>query len=68
MWHVFFHNARDDLAEAHTAGRERLYLRHFYDRHAVDPEAIGPADLDRYTALCGSGTPDRHQLLPDFAV
>ena len=31
-----------------TAGRERLYLRRFYDRHAFNPEAIGPADLDRY--------------------
>ena len=49
MWHFFFHNAGDDLAEALTAGRERLYLRHFYDRHAFDPEAIGAADLDRYT-------------------
>ena len=48
MWHFFFHNAGDDLAEALTAGRERLYLRHFYDRHAFDPGAIGPADLDRY--------------------
>ena len=48
MWHFFFHNAGDGLAEALTAGRERLYLRHFYDRHAFDPEAIGPADLDRY--------------------
>ena len=49
MWHFFFHNAGDGLAEALTTGRERLYLRHFYDRHAFDPEAIGPADLDRYT-------------------
>ena len=46
---LLFHNASDDLAEALTAGRERLYLRHFYDRHAFDPAAIGPADLDRYT-------------------
>ncbi|HEY0521308.1 MAG TPA: alpha/beta hydrolase, partial [Ilumatobacteraceae bacterium] len=49
MWHFYFHNAGDGLAEALTAGRERLYLRHFYDRHAFDPEAIGPEDLDRYT-------------------
>jgi len=49
MWHFFFHNASDGLAEALTAGRERLYLRHFYDRHAFDPEAISPADVDRYT-------------------
>ena len=56
MWHFFFHNAGDGLPEALTAGRERLYLRHFYDRHAFDPEAIGPADLDRYTdAFATSG-------------
>lgn len=48
MWHFFFHNAQDNLAEALTAGRERLYLQHFYDRLAFDPAAIGPADLDTY--------------------
>ncbi|RWY83952.1 alpha/beta hydrolase [Rhizobium leguminosarum] len=46
MWHFFFHNAGDGLAEMLTAGRERLDLRHFYDRHAFNPEAIGPAELD----------------------
>ena len=50
MWHFFFHNAGDNLAEALTAGRERLYLRHFFDRLAYDPAAIGPADLDHYEA------------------
>lgn len=29
MWHFFFHNAGDGLAEMLTAGRERLYLHHF---------------------------------------
>ena len=48
LWHFFFHNAQDSLAEALTAGRERLYLRHFYDRLAFNQDAIGPADLDRY--------------------
>ena len=48
MWHFFFHNAGDGLAEALTAGRERLYLRHFFDRLSFDPEAIGPRDLDHY--------------------
>ncbi|WP_313903789.1 alpha/beta hydrolase [Rhizobium leguminosarum] len=62
MWHFFFHNAGDGLAEMLTAGRERLYLRHFYDRHAFNPEAIGPADLDSYAddspppGLCGPGS------------
>ena len=50
LWHFFFHNAQDSLAEALTAGRERLYLRHFYDRLAFNQDAIGPADLDRYAA------------------
>ena len=50
MWHFFFHNAGDNLSEALTAGRERLYLQHFFDRLAFDPAAIGPADLDHYEA------------------
>ena len=50
LWHFFFHNAQDSLAEALTAGRERLYLRHFYDRLAFNQDAIGPADLGRYAA------------------
>ncbi len=47
-WHFYFHNAGDNLAESLTAGRERLYLQHFYQRLAFDPDAIPPADLDRY--------------------
>ena len=50
LWHFFFHNAPDNLAEALTAGRERLYIRQFYDSFAFDPEAIGRDDLDRYAA------------------
>lgn len=49
MWHFFFHNAQNNLAESLTAGRERLYLQHFYERLAFNPEAIGLEDLDRYT-------------------
>lgn len=47
-WHFYFHNAPNNLAESLTAGRERLYLKAFYDNLAFDPGAIGPADLDRY--------------------
>ncbi len=47
-WHFYFHNAGDNLAELLTVGRERLYLKHFYQRLAFDADAIGPADLDRY--------------------
>ena len=48
MWHFHFHNAQNDLAESLTAGRERLYLQHFYDRLAFDSDAIGPNDLEIY--------------------
>ena len=47
-WHFYFHNADNNLAESLTAGRERLYLQHFYTRLAFNPDAISPADLDEY--------------------
>ena len=48
MWHFFFHTAQDNLAELLTAGRERQYLKSFYDRLCFDHEAIGVRDLDVY--------------------
>ena len=50
MWHFFFHNAQNNLAESLTAGRERLYLQHFYERLAFDQAAITSADLDLYAS------------------
>ncbi len=50
MWHFFFHNAQNSLAESLTAGRERLYLQHFYQRLAFDQDAITEADLDLYAS------------------
>ncbi len=50
MWHFFFHNAQNNLAESLTAGRERLYLQHFYERLAFDQDAITEADLDLYAS------------------
>ena len=50
LWHFFFHNAENNLAELLTAGRERPYLQHFYERLAFDQGAIGPADLDVYAS------------------
>lgn len=50
MWHFFFHNAQNSLAESLTAGRERLYLQHFYERLAFDQDAITTADLDLYAS------------------
>ncbi len=50
MWHFFFHNAQNSLAESLTAGRERLYLQHFYERLAFNQDAITKADLDLYAS------------------
>ncbi len=50
MWHFFFHNAENDLAELLTHGRERQYIQHFFERLAFDQGAIGPADLDVYAS------------------
>lgn len=49
-WHFFFHNAQNNLAESLTAGRERLYLQHFYERLAFNQNAITVADLDLYAS------------------
>jgi len=43
-WHFSFHNVLD-LPEQLVAGRERLYLQYFYDRHAARPTAV---DTDTY--------------------
>ncbi len=50
MWHFFFHNAQNNLAESLTSGRERMYLQHFYERLAFDQDAITEADLDLYAS------------------
>ncbi len=47
VWHFTFHNV-PDLPELLVAGKEKTYLKHFYDRLAQNPSAIGPADLDVY--------------------
>ena len=49
-WHFFFHNAGNNLAELLTQGRERQYLKHFYDRLAFNQDAIGREDLNLYAA------------------
>lgn len=46
-WHHQFH-ITPDLPEALVQGRERLYLRWFYQTFAFFPGAIGEADLDEY--------------------
>lgn len=46
-WHHQFH-ITPDLPEALTEGRERVYLRWFYQTFAYRPDAIGEADLDEF--------------------
>ncbi|KAL9120308.1 MAG: hypothetical protein Q9187_003137 [Circinaria calcarea] len=48
MWHFTFH-AQTDLPEALVAGRERIYLQHFFTCEAVNPTAISTEDLEHYT-------------------
>ncbi|OMP81730.1 Soluble epoxide hydrolase [Diplodia seriata] len=49
QFHFIFHRVAD-LPEALVAGRERLYLRHFFDKISFNARAITGDDLDRYVA------------------
>ena len=46
--HFFFHNARNNMAETLTAGRERVYLEDFFDRIAFNMGAFPPEVIDTY--------------------
>jgi Predicted hydrolases or acyltransferases (alpha/beta hydrolase superfamily) len=46
--HFFFHNARNNMAETLTAGRERVYLQDFFDRIAHNIGAFPPEVIDMY--------------------
>jgi pimeloyl-ACP methyl ester carboxylesterase len=48
--HFFWHNARNNMAETLTAGRERVYIQDFFDRIAFNLGAFGPEVIDRYTS------------------
>lgn len=48
-WHFFFHQALD-VPEQLTAGRERTYLKLFYDGATFNPEAITLEDLSVYAS------------------
>lgn len=50
LWHFDF-QAVPDLPEFLVAGREKQYLKHFYDRLAQNPAAFTEADLDFYATL-----------------
>lgn len=46
-WHHQFHMT-PDLPEALVQGRERIYLRWFYQTFSYRPDAIGEEDLDEF--------------------
>ncbi|HZO35273.1 MAG TPA: alpha/beta hydrolase [Solirubrobacteraceae bacterium] len=48
-WHFAFHNVAA-LPEALVAGRERLYLEHFFTTFSAEGWTIADEDLDRYAA------------------
>jgi pimeloyl-ACP methyl ester carboxylesterase len=48
LWHMGFQSV-PDLPELLIAGKERPYLRWFFEHFAYDPSAITAADLDVYT-------------------
>lgn len=47
VWHFTFH-WQIDLPELLVQGKERIYLKHFYDRLSCNPTAITKEDLDVY--------------------
>ncbi|KAI5449611.1 hypothetical protein NCC49_004541 [Naganishia albida] len=48
VFHFFFHNAPGQWAEKLTEGKERLYIKSFYDRLANDPSFMTTEDLNEY--------------------
>lgn len=46
--HFFFHNARNNVAETLTAGRERVYIQDFFDRYAFNIGAFPSEVIDVY--------------------
>ncbi len=52
LWHMGFQSV-PDLPELLIAGKERPYLRWFFEHFAYDPAAITAADLDVYVDAIG---------------
>ena len=50
VWHFSFFAAENRLAETLVTGRERIFLEHFIQVHAVNKAAFPPALLDLYAA------------------
>jgi len=49
LWHMGFQSV-PDVPEMLITGKERAYLRWFFEHFAYDPSAIGAGDLDEYVA------------------
>lgn len=47
LWHFYFHKA-PNVPEMLTFGRERAYIKRFYEDFAYNPDAIGMDDVERY--------------------
>lgn len=47
LWHFDFH-AVPDISVQLVQGKERIYIKHFYDKLAQNPEVFTVADLDFY--------------------
>lgn len=47
VWHFKFHQQLD-LPELLTQGREKQYIKHFYDRLCFNPAGIKPVDVEHY--------------------
>lgn len=50
QFHFIFHSV-PDLPEALIAGKERVYITHFFSKLTHNLEAFGEADVDHYTRL-----------------
>ena len=62
-WHFDFHGQKP-LAEDLVSGRQKTYLRYFYDQVAFRPEAISDEDVDLYAAAYET----RDQLTAGFEL
>jgi pimeloyl-ACP methyl ester carboxylesterase len=49
FWHLAWHEAPSEIFEALVTGRERTYLRYFFQQFSFDPSAVSEEDLDEYT-------------------
>ena len=48
LWHFDFHS-QTDIAVSLVTGKEKIYLKHFYDRLGQNPNAFTNEDLEFYT-------------------